>query len=211
MTKARESNPICHTCSVEMDLCTQFQVEGTDTYRFACHKCGGVVNMQHCRKNGQDMVRQIALNGASDEYRPFDTHRLQQNSAKGYDRQFDLTGDINPAYSCGAGMRADHRAAFAQAAAAYNSFMAGNHSIPQGTPVSSAAYAAQAAQMRVAAMAQARFYQAQMSQQGYVPINQHLQPVGMTLGNHPQPVIPNPNALRRRMLGMPLGRRRSRR
>ena len=210
MSKARESNPICHQCSAEMDLCTQFQVEGVDTFRFSCHRCGGVVNLQHCKRNGQDMVRQIALNGASDEYRPYDSHRLQENSAAGYDKQFDLRGDINPAYSCGAGMKADHRAAFARAAAAYNSYMNGMGSVPQGGSVNSAAYAAQAAQMRAAAMAQARFYQAQMSQQGYVPVNQYKQPVGMTIGRHSNPVVPNPNEMRRRMLGMPLGRRRRR-
>jgi len=210
VTKARKSNPVCHTCSVEMDLCTQFKVEDVDTFRFSCHRCGGVVNLQHMRKNGENLVRQIALNGASDEYRPFDSHRLQKNSSKGYDKEFDLREEVNPAYSCGAGMKATHRAAFAQAAAAYNSYMGGMHNT-NGVPVNSAAYAAQAAQMRAAAQAQARFYQAQMQQQGYVPINQYHQPVGMTLGNHPRPVVPNPNDMRRRMLGMPLGRRRARR
>lgn len=209
--RARKKDPVCHKCSppgqhpVHLDLAWHGQIEGIDTFSWVCPSCSGQVNLQTMRnpQTGQMMVRQVALNGDPREYKPADSFRLQVQSAQGWERKFDLTDEISPAFSI-----ASPRVMQQMPGSFFNQQMqsAGvqpGHASAGMVPASPAQQAAYQAQLR-AAQVQA----AQVAAAGYRPLNQ---PVAYTLGNHPQPVMPpHPNEMRRRVLGLPssFGRRR---
>lgn len=199
-------DPVCHKCSppgqpqVAMDLAFQCKVQGYDTYRFVCPSCGGIVNIQAAKApNGESMVRQVALSGKDDEYRPDDAHKLdgarrlgragewQVASQATYNRRFDLTGEITPAFSV-----------------ARLSGLQG-YGVPQpGGRQQAQAPTAEQQAAYMASMAQAQQYAAMMAAQGYRPVPGTIQqPVAFTLGQHPQAAQLDPNALRRRILGLP--------
>lgn len=209
-----------------MDLAWTGQVQGDDTFRWVCPSCGKITNLQ-TRKgpNGKVQVRQVSLNGDSHEFVPHDSFRLQVNSATGWEREFDLTGEIEPAFAIakvrGIGMpgsffakqvgQVSARAAQAQAAydqrcaaqAAYVQRCAAQQVYGPGVAGrgSAQAQAMHAHAMQVA-QAQARQF-AQARARGAI-----RQPVGYTLGAHPQATRFDPNAYRRRILGLPQRRRR---
>lgn len=222
-------DPICHKCSppngaaVSMDLAFEAKVQGLDTYRFVCPTCGGVTNLQTMKApNGETLVRQVALNGNAEEYRPEDAHVLDgarkvmgkdgkagwvvQDAAK-HNRRFDLTEEVTPAFSIFSPKRAReimerHGLRQQQAAA-------------QATPQQAAQQQA-AQQQYLASMIQAQQHAQAMARAGYQPVpgvngmpaRAYMPPlaqqVAYTLGQHPHAIMPpDPNALRRRVLGLP--------
>jgi hypothetical protein len=222
-SKARKKDPVCHKCSppgeypVHLDLAWHGQIEGIDTYSWVCPNCAGLVNLQTMRnpQTGEMMVRQVALNGDPREYKPHDSFKLQVNSAQGWDRSFDLTDEISPAFSIANPLQMQ-----AMPGSFFNQQLQGR--VPQparpAQPAPMQPHPALVARHQQAIQQQRAAYQQQLAaaqanaaaqaQAGYQPLRQQ---VAYTLGNHPQPIRPpSPNEMRRRVLGLPpgYGRRR---
>jgi hypothetical protein len=187
-----------------MDLAWHGQVQGVDTFRWLCPSCAGIVNLQTMKnpQTGASMVRQVALNGDPSEYAPADSVKLLANSASGWDREYDLTDEITPAFSISPTQGVAHMP---------GSFFQGQ--LQQRVP---GAVVPQPARPVVPAQLPPHPYLAQIAQAQVAyppghPAGAIHQQVAYTLGEHSDPVpIPDPNELRRRILGLPrhYGRRR---
>lgn len=207
--QARKKDPVCHKCSppgqhqVHLDLAWHGQVEDVDTYSWVCPSCAGMVSLQTMRspQTGQMMVRQVALNGDPTEYKPADSFKLQVASAQGWERQFDLTDEISPAFAI-----ANPQVMQAMPGSFFHQQMNGR--VPQPArpvhPTQMQQHPAIVQQQQAAyqqQLAQAHAHALALQQHGYQPLRQ---PVAYTLGQHPQPVQPlHPNEMRRRVLGLP--------